>query len=258
MQTCTLSPAEKLARVVDPTLLFADAGEREPHRQQVACLRNWRQDHLLLWTRQGGKSTTGATLANHNLLFPCNGTLPTIVIVSRAERQSGELFRKARSMYGKLPYAPELVTNSATVMETAEGGRILAYPGSEESVRGLSAVTLLLIDEGTLVSAALRDAVSPMLSTTGGPTWAMGTARGQSGWFYEEWQAGGLDAVKSKMPWDQCEHIDRAYIEKERRRMPAWRFAQEYECEFQDDGEVQLISAATIRAAVDPEVRALW
>jgi hypothetical protein len=239
-------------------LLFTDAGVRPPHAQQVECLRNWRADHMLLWTRQGGKSTTGAVLACHNLLFPINGTLPTIVICSRAERQSGELFRKARSMYGRLAYAPTLVTNSATVMETPEGGRVLAYPGSEESVRGLSAVTLLLIDEGTLVPAALRDAVSPMLSTTGGPTWAMGTARGQSGWFFDEWQDGGLDAVKSKMPWDQCEHIDRAYIEKERRRMPSWRFAQEYDCEFMDDGETQLITAATIRDAIDPEVRALW
>ena len=80
---------------------------------------------MLLWTRQGGKSTTGAMIANHNLLFPINGTLLTIVVVSRAERQSGELFRKARATYGRLPYAPPLIVDSATVMETAEGGRII-------------------------------------------------------------------------------------------------------------------------------------
>ncbi len=254
----TLSPAERLARTADPCLLFGDADERPPHRHQVAALRNWRRDHMLLWTRQGGKSTTGAVIACHNLLFPINGTVPTIVVVSRAERQSGELFRKSRSLFGRLPYAPPLVTDSATVMETPEGGRILAYPGSEEAVRGLSAVTLALIDEATLIDVALRDAVSPMLSTTAGPIWAMGTARGQSGWFCEEWQDGAVDAVKSKMPWWECEHLDRAYVEKEKHRMPPWRFQQEYCCEFLDDGETQLITAATIREAIDHDVRALW
>jgi hypothetical protein len=161
-------------------------------------------------------------------------------------------------MYGRLPYAPELIVDTATVMETPEGGRVLAYPGSEESVRGLSAVTLALLDEATLIPIELRDAISPMLSTTGGPTWSMGTARGQSGWFYDEWQDGAVDAVKSKMPWDECDHLVKSYIEKEKRRMPSWRFAQEYECEFMDDGETQLITAATIRDAIDPEVRALW
>ncbi len=109
----TLSPAERLARTADPCLLFGDADERPPHRHQVAALQNWRRDHMLLWTRQGGKSTTGAVIACHNLLFPINGTVPTIVVVSRAERQSGELFRKSRSLFGRLPYAPPVTQRSA-------------------------------------------------------------------------------------------------------------------------------------------------
>jgi hypothetical protein len=258
MPGLNLSPIERLARTADPTLLFADAGERGPHAHQAEALRNWRRDHLLLWSRQAGKSSVGAALAVHNLLFPANGTTPTIVIVSRAERQSGELFRKARSLYGRLPYAPPLVTDSATVMETPEGARVLSYPGSEQSVRGLSAVTLALIDEATLIPAELRDAVSPMLSTTGGATWSMGTARGQSGWFFEEWEDDTNTAVKSIMPWHECAHLSRDYIEKEKARMPSWRFAQEYECQFMEDGEVQLITGAMIRDAIDHNVRALW
>jgi len=255
-----LSPAEHLARIADPTLLFADAGEKPPHAHQVKALRNWRQDHMLLWTRQGGKSTTGAVLAAHNLLFNSDDQRPpTVVIVSRAERQSGETFLKTRTLLSKLPYAPPLTIDSATVIALAGGGRVLAYPGSEESVRGLSAVTLALIDEATLTPTELRNAISPMLSTTGGPIWSMATARGCSGWFFDDWHNTDLGfVVKSKVTHDQLDHISADYIAKERLRMPSWQFKQEYECEFIDDGEVVLISAAIIDAARNPEVHALW
>ena len=49
-------------------------------------------------------------------------------------------------------YCPPLITDSATTIEVAGGGRILAYPGSEAAVRGLSAVTLALCDEACLVA----------------------------------------------------------------------------------------------------------
>jgi len=255
-----LTPAEHLARVADPTLILRDAGEPEPHPEQVKVLRNWRQDHYLLWTRQGGKSSTGAALACHNLLFSANADIPpTVVVVSRAERQSGELFRKARSLYGRLSYAPPLRTDSATVMETHAGGRILAYPGSEESVRGLSAVTLALIGEATLVPRELRDAISPMMVTTNAPLWCMATAKGEVGWFYAEWTDPQLDyAVKSLVICDQLAHLSTAYLEKEKRRMPSWQFDQEYLCRFVSDGEAVLIDPALIDAMQNTGVQALW
>lgn len=255
-----LSPAERLARTADPTLLFADAGLPEPHRHQVAALRNWRQDHMLLWSRQTGKSTTGAALATHNLLFPAGEITPTVVIVARAERQSNELFRKARQLYGALPYAPPLVTDAATAIETPTGGRILSYPGSEASVRGLSAATLALIDEATLVERELRDAVSPMLVTTGGPIWSMGTARGEEGWFFDEFTDPRLDdfVVKSFVTYRDVDHVKPDFIERERRRMPEWQFASEYECKFVASSETQLITRAAIERAVNAQEVALW
>lgn len=255
-----LSAAERLARTLDPTLLFADAGLKPPHAEQVKVLRNWREDHMLLWTRQGGKSTTGSVLACHNAIFAPQGITPTVPIVSRAERQAGELFKKAREIYKRLPYAPPLAVDSQTVLETADGARILSYPGSEETVRGLSAVTLALIDEATLVPEELRNAVSPMLSTTGGPMWCMGTARGCSGWFYDEWDDPSTTGavVKSKVTWRDVPHIVRGFIEKERRRMPSWQFQQEYECTFIDAGEQQLITRELVERIINPAEMALF
>ncbi|MEM7312694.1 MAG: terminase family protein [Planctomycetota bacterium] len=255
-----LTADEWMSRYLDPTLLLGDADFPPPHPAQTAALRNWRNDHMLLWTRQGGKSTTGAALACHNLVFPMPGHRSTVVIVSRAERQSGELFRKTQEFYHALPYAPPLAKDSATVMETTDGGRVLAYPGNEETVRGLSAVTLALVDEATLLPRELFDAVSPMLATTGGPIWSMATAKGCAGWFYEDWRSTTNNdlVVKSKVTWRDLPHINRDHIEREKRRMPPWMFAQEYECEFIDDGETQLITPAMIDAARNPEVVSLW
>lgn len=260
LRKAQLSPAERLARMADPTLLLGDAGAPPPHPEQVRVLRNWRQDHMLLWSRQGGKSTTGAALACHNLLFnPITSVPATVVIVSRAERQSGELFRKARALFSRLPYAPPLTMDSATVMEIGNESRILAYPGSEDAVRGLSAVTLALIDEATLVDRELRDAVSPMLSTTNAPIWCMATPKGRNGWFWEDWTDEDLDfVVKSRITHDQLAHISADFTAKERRRMPGWKFQQEYECEFLDDGDQLLIDPSMIDAMRSAEVRALW
>ena len=87
----------------------------------------------------------------------------------------------------------------------------------------------------------------------------MATARGCSGWFYEDWNNPNLDfVVKSKVTHDQLAHISAEYIAKERLRMPAWQFAQEYECTFVDDGESVLISAAVIDGARNPEIHAIW
>src|SRR4051794_16418297 len=129
----SLSPSERLQRILDPVLVLRDAGVTDPHSGQVSCLRNWRTDHMLLWSRQGAKSTTAAALACHNLVFGSHPVVkPTVVITSKAGRQSGELFRKARDMLGKLPYfdTRKLVSDNHDVIETQEGGRILSYPGS--------------------------------------------------------------------------------------------------------------------------------
>jgi len=256
-----LSPSETLARTLDPCLIARDAGLPELHPEQVRVLRHWRRDVLALWSRQSGKSLMAAIAAVHQLLFPSNPEhTPTVVIVARAERQSSECFRKAKQVYSKLSYAPPLRTDAATAVEIPSGGRIVCYPGSEEGVRGLSAVGLAVIDEASLCERELVDAISPMLSTTGGPLWCLGTGRAGENWFREAWENPALDRIvlKSHLPWDKVPHIDKAFVEKERARMPSWQFSQEYEAQFVDAGESILISRETILAAVNPEERALW
>ena len=69
------------------------------------------------------------------------------------------------------------------------GSRIVGLPGTEGTVRGFSAVSLLLIDEAARVEDAMYKALRPMLAVGGGDLWLMSTPWGKRGFFYEAWDA---------------------------------------------------------------------
>jgi hypothetical protein len=50
----------------------------------------------------------------------------------------------------------------------SNGARIIALPGKEETIRGFSGVTLLVIDEAARVLDDLYQACRPMLAVSGG------------------------------------------------------------------------------------------
>ena len=61
-------------------------------------------------------------------------------------------------------------------MELANGSRIISLPGSEKTVRGYSAVSLVIMDEAARVPDELLQAVRPMLATTSGRFIALAAA----------------------------------------------------------------------------------
>ncbi len=84
-----------LAMALDP-VAFSVAAGIVPHPWQAEVLRSTAPRILLNCPRQSGKCSTVATLACHTALYsPGSLTL----IVSPAERQSKELFRKALACY---------------------------------------------------------------------------------------------------------------------------------------------------------------
>src|SRR5262249_4402408 len=113
------------------------------------------------------------------------------------------------------------------------GSRVIGLPASDGTVRGYSAVSLLIMDEASRVPDALYRAVRPMLAVSRGRLVAMTTPFGKRGWFFEEWE--------SKSRWeriqvtaDQCGRIDPAFLAEERQALgPRW-FRQEYGCSFED------------------------
>jgi predicted phage terminase large subunit-like protein len=113
----------------------------------------------------------------------------------------------------------------------ANGSRVLALPGSEKTIRGISAVTLLILDEAAAIPDELYGAVRPMLAVSKGRLVLMSTPRGEQGFFYDTW-AKSRGWEKIEVPWQQCPRIDPAFIEEERLERGNAFVAQEYECKF--------------------------
>ena len=56
---------------------------------------------------------------------------------------------------------------------------MVGLPANEATVRGFSAVSLMVVDEAARVPDDLYEAVKPMLATTDGALWLMSTPFGR-------------------------------------------------------------------------------
>lgn len=236
--------ATDLALALDPVALSRQAGI-VPDPWQETVLRSTAPQMLLNCCRQSGKSTTVATLTNHVATYQ-PGTL--ILLVSPGERQSRELFRKVIAGYRALgkPVAAEV--ENKLELELVNGSRIVALPGSENTVRSFSGVGLLLIDEAARASDDLYRAVRPMLAVSGGRLILLSTPWGKRGFFYREWAEGGDDWQRVKITAYDVPRITPAFLAKERRSLGEWWYAQEYMAKFRDT-VAQIFSTDLVLAA---------
>jgi hypothetical protein len=140
---------------------------------------------MFLCSRQAGKSLTAAALALRDaLLRP--GAL--VLLLSPTQRQSGELFKaKVRRVYGALGRPVPATQETALQLELANGSRIISLPGDEETIRGYSGVTTLIVDEAARVPDALYYSVRPMLAVSKGRLVCLSTPFGKRGWFFDVW-----------------------------------------------------------------------
>jgi hypothetical protein len=221
---------------------------------QRAALETERHDILLLVTRQGGKGMVASLLALSGLVSDPGSTT---VIVSRAERQAKRLLRRIRRLYRMLSNVSPVISDGQTSMELRNGSEILALPGSEETIRGIEAVDLLIIDEGAVVPDALQASISPMVAVSNGRTVALSTPRGKRGWFYHEYTEGGDEWHRATVTAYEIPRISPAWLERQRAKIGDFWFRQEYLCEFVDTDD-QVFSSELISRALSPEVAPLF
>ena len=175
--------ATDLALALDG-VTFARAAGVEPDPWQARLLRSSSRQILLNCSRQAGKSTSTALLALHVALYQ-PGAL--ILILAPALRQSQELFRKVKAAASALGIPNDAIeAESSLRIELAGGARIETLPGKEMTVRGFSAVSLLIVDEASRVSDDLYRAVRPMLAVSGGRVVLLSSPFGKRGFFFEE------------------------------------------------------------------------
>ena len=74
-----------------------------------------------------------------------------VLVVSPSARQSGEFLRKVESFAARLRLPQRADGRNEMSLALPNGSRIVALPGRDDTTRGFSSVSLLLIDEAAYV-----------------------------------------------------------------------------------------------------------
>jgi hypothetical protein len=244
--------ADDLATALDATRIMARAGlSADPW--QADLLRSRAPRALLLCTRQAGKSTVTAALALAEALYRPPAL---ILLLSPSLRQSGELFRKVMSFYTLFAKQAPAEAETALKLDLRNGSRIVSLPGKEETIRGYSGVSLLILDEAARVPDELYYSVRPMLAVSGGRLIGLSTPFGKRGWFFDTWQS-AADWQRVKVTAHDCPRIAPDFLAEERAALGDFWYRQEYLCEFVETTD-QVFGYDVVEAAFTANVKPLF
>ena len=191
-------------------------------------------DTLINCSRQSGKSTTTSIRALWTAIYRPKAL---VLVIAQNFALSKELLKKTKSWLEWTPNAPALTRESTKELEFANGSRIVSLPGQNpDGVRGYSAPALILVDEAAFCDDAVFTALFPMTATNGGQIVLMSTPNGRTGTFAELWLEEN-DWAKVAVKADQIPRISAAYLAEQRASLPPAKFAQEFECAFNQSGK---------------------
>jgi hypothetical protein len=210
----------------------------------------------MLCSRQSGKSLCAAAVALREALLRPPAL---ILILSPSGRQSKEFFKdKFLRLYKSLGRPVGAVQESSVEMELANGSRVVALPGDEDTIVGYSGVRLLVVDEAARVPDSLYYYVRPMLAVSRGMLVVLSTPKGRRGWFYEEWTnpKSAESWERAEIPATMCPRISPEFLAKERGEIGEFMYTQEYLLHF-NDLIGSLFNKTDIDAALAADVRPL-
>lgn len=233
---------------------FARLLDFNPDPWQARAI-SWRGKRAI-WdvARQSGKSTVAALLALHRAIYYPKSL---ILLVSPSLRQSSELFRKVTDWIDRLPEEPKLDEDNKLSCTFPNGSRILSLPSSEATIRGFSAVNLIIEDEASRVDDNLYRSVRPMLAVSHGKIILMSTPFGKRGHFFEEWENGGNTWERIRITAEENPRITKEFLEEEKRSLGEFWYKQEYLCEFVESVD-QVFGYDLIMNAISTEVKPLF
>ena len=216
-----------------------------PDPLQAAVLDSTAKRGILNCSRQWGKSTVLAAKAVHRA-WTRPGSL--VLVTGPVGRQSRIFLAKFASFLAHLGVKRRGDGYNEASLLLPNDSRIVALPGTEATIRGFSAASMILIDEASRVDDSLYLALQPMLAVGDGDLWLLSTPAGKRGFFYEAWTH-GEDWDRHTATATDCPRIPVAWLEKRRTDMPGPWFRQEFLCEFVD-GEDSWFNRDVIEAAL--------
>lgn len=195
------------------------------------------KDCFLLCGRQVGK-TTAMSIKAVELCVKHFQKGEDVLIASITEKQGYLMLAKALS-YANAVYPKLLITKGKDKptkhrITFTTGASIYCYAAGEtgEGLRGHT-IKKFLVDEGSRLSEEFFIATTPMLSIIKGSMDIASTPCGKEGFFYE--CSKDDNYKKFYVSAEDCPRHTKEFLERERNRMPALAYAQEYLAMFLDD-----------------------
>jgi hypothetical protein len=241
-----MGAAADLAYGLDPVLLARAAGYADLDRWQCEVLQARPRRLLLNTARQTGKSLVASILAVHQALYEPRSLA---VVCAVAQRQAAEMVRTCRDLYAALGRPEPAVSENKLSLELENGSRILSIPSSEETVRGLSSVRLLVLDEASRIPDSFYGAVLPFLAVSNGSLALLSTPAGCRGFFFDAYKHRD-EWFYREVPATACKRISSEFLAEQRRKTGEYFWNQEWACQFND-----ATSGAFRSADVDRAVR---
>ncbi len=219
-----MSNLRDFAYRLDPALWVHRVLGIEPTPWQQEFLRAPRGASILALTaRQCGKTTTAAWGMAHAALF-VPGSLS--VVACPAQRQSAEAVRRTRDAV--LQGGDKLKADNVYGIELSNGSRVLALPGSDNSVRGLTVDAWIVADEAARLSNELIAALRPMRARRPQTRFAMlSTAWSRSDPFWTAWESEDPSWLRLKATADTI-HYDPVFLQEERLALGEDAYKREY------------------------------
>jgi Terminase large subunit, T4likevirus-type, N-terminal len=224
--TKQISHLREIAYRLDPALWVREVVGEAPTAWQETFLRAPRGTSILALTaRQVGKTTTAAWAIAHAMLFVA-GSLS--VIACPAQRQSAEAVRRVRAVLGKAGAA--FVSVNVYGLELENGSRVLALPGDDDTIRGLTVDAWIVADEAARLSPELIAALRPMRARRPQTRFAMlSTAWSRVDPFWTAWAGDNPSWIRLKATADMPDMpFTTEFLEHERLELGEQAFKREY------------------------------
>ena len=123
----------------------------------------------------------------------------------------------------------ELKVNNVYSLELKNGSRVLALPGSDDSIRGLTVDGWIVADEAARLDDDLISALRPMRARRPQARFAMlSTAWSRTDPFWTAWASDDPSWMRLRATAEIPGLLDAEFLEEERRNMGEHKYSREY------------------------------
>ena len=221
-----MNTVREAAYRVNPALWMQVVLGITPHDWQKTFLLAPRGASIAVLTaRQVGKTTAAAVGMAHSAVF-MPGSLS--VIACPSQNQSAEALRKVRDMVIKA--GATLTSDNVYRLELANGSRVMALPGTQELIRGLTVDAWIVADEAAQLDPAIMAALHPMRTQRPHARFAMlSTAWSRTDPFWSVWDNDDPSWMRIRATVDvEPTLIAPDVLDRERRQLSQDEFKREY------------------------------